>query len=102
MKISQQQLRQIIKKETQAELNEGAIVDFFKRMFGIRKPTEDSGVYIARIEKAMKSPRFKGHAFPIGKCPAGNYCPEKKCSRLCGKSYADMEAKVKAAAKRLA
>ena len=102
MKISQRKLKQIIKEETQAELNEGAIVDFFKRMFGIRKPTEDNRTYIARIDKAMKNPRFKGHAFPIGKCPTGNYCPEKKCSPLCGKNYADMKAKIKAAAKRSA
>jgi len=100
MQITKQQLRQIIKEALQEELNEASFLDWAKRMFGIAKPTEDSSAYITRIVKAMENPRFKGHAFPIGKCRTGNYCPEKNCSPLCGKSWGDMKKRISSYAQR--
>tara|TARA_R100000664_G_C2710993_1_gene107826 strand:+ start:313 stop:615 length:303 start_codon:yes stop_codon:yes gene_type:complete len=96
MKITKEQLRQIIKEEIDAELNEG-IIDFFKRMFGIRKPTEDAKTYLARLEKAIDNRDFKGH--PSICKGAQVFCPEKgKCSQYCGKNPADMKKKIKDAA----
>ena len=96
MKVTKAKLKAIINEELQAELNEG-VFDFFKRLFGVRKPTEDSKEYLARVERAIQNPRFKGYpSICNGKQV---WCPEKaKCSPYCGKNPADMKAKITALA----
>ena len=96
MKVTKAKLKAIINEELQAELNEG-VIDFFKRLFGVAKPTEDSKEYLARVEKAIQNPRFKGYP----KICNGKqvHCPEKaKCSPYCGKNPADMKANITALA----
>ena len=96
MKVTKAKLKAIINEELQAELNEG-VIDFFKRLFGVAKPTEDSKEYLDRVENAIKDRRFKGYP----KICNGKrvHCPEKaKCSPYCGKNPADMKAKITALA----
>jgi hypothetical protein len=96
MKIAKDLLKEMIKEEIDAELNEG-IIDFLKRMFVVRKPTEDAKTYLARLEKEIDNRDFKGHP---GICKGVQvFCPEKgKCSQYCGKNPADMKKKIKNAA----
>lgn len=96
MKVSKDKLKTIIKEELKAELNEG-VLNFLKRLFGVRKPTEDSQAYLDRVERLIQDPRFKGHPSICNK--EHLFCPEKKCSRLCGRNPADMKAKIAAFAK---
>ena len=96
MKVTKAKLKAIINEELQAELNEG-VIDFFKRLFGVAKPTEDSKEYLARVERAIQNPRFKGYPSICDKKQV--HCPEKdKCSPYCGKNPAEMKAKITALA----
>jgi len=96
MKVTKAKLKAIINEELQAELNEG-VFDFFKRLFGVAKPTEDSKEYLARVEGAIQNPRFKGYPSICDKKQV--HCPEKdKCSPYCGKNPAEMKAKITALA----
>jgi len=99
MKVTKAKLKAIINEELQAELNEG-VIDFFKRLFGVAKPTEDSKEYLARVERAIQNPRFKGYPSICDKKQV--HCPEKdKCSPLCGMNIAEMKKKIKYAADQL-
>jgi len=98
MKVTKAKLKAIINEELQAELNEG-FLDWAKRFFGIRKPTEDAEAYLRRLKKAIDN----GKAYPkVCKHGTGTvqvWCPEKdKCSPYCGKNPADMKAKITALA----
>jgi len=96
MKVTKAKLKAIINEELQAELNEG-VIDFFKRLFGVAKPTEDSKEYLARVERAIQNPRFKGYPSICNREHV--WCPEKdRCSPYCGKNPADMKAKITALA----
>ena len=96
MKVTKAKLKAIINEELQAELSEG-VFDFFKRIFGVRKPTEDAETYLGRLKAAIQDPRFKGYP----KICNGKqvHCPEKaKCSPYCGKNPFEMKKKINALA----
>ncbi|MEK9769825.1 MAG: hypothetical protein VW683_12965 [Betaproteobacteria bacterium] len=104
MKVTKAKLKAIINEELQAELNEG-VIDFFKRLFGVAKPTEDAKAYLTRLDAAIvNNPDFKGHT---NVCKHGSgtvqlWCPEKdKCSPYCGKNPFEMKKKIKYAADQL-
>ena len=101
MKVTKAKLKAIINEELQAELNEG-FLDWAKRFFGIRKPTEAAEAYLRRLKKAIDN----GKAYPkVCKHGTGTvqvWCPEKdKCSPYCGKNPLEMKKKIKYAADQL-
>ena len=102
MKVTKNELKAIINEELQAELNEGFFDELKRialRLFGVRKPAEDSKKYLTRVASAIEDPRFKFKGYPKICDGKQVHCPEKaKCSPYCGKNPFEMKKKINALA----